>query len=1204
MNQSNPPPVTAARGALGGAADEAGGNLRASVAAWAVSFGLAGRPLPIGELPQDTSSVPVGVRLETDAPVDDIQIDLRNGGRVFVQVKSGVSVSESDPTFASVLGQFSAVVKEQNLEIRRDRLVLAVARKTGPLDSLFLGWQRSKTSLAGQPTERERKALALADKLTPTLTATEHEILRKVACGVEFTAESEITAQSVLASGVVAASDAARAFRELKAISRDLAKNRLGLRIEEWAERLICSKITLTCDPNGSESARWEARRRAVRRYRADLVRRAITLDIRPLGAAVPPIRHRLATPRVHDMSKSSRSRDESAFDVAARRRGRILLLGLPGSGKSTALRHLAAEWARDPSAPLPVVVSLRDVVPLLDTQHPFDAFIQAAVLNVRSSDRLQLADEFRARATDGRIALLMDALDETREARFRVVQTIERVRRELNPDATVVLSTRDSGYAAASTLGMVPLRLKPIRTPEYTLRRILLAFAKKHDISDEHTTTWINERLSWIGAALDHDYDLAETPLGGILLALLAAEPHRHALPRGRAKTLSAVVDGVVERWELSQRQRPNDVHVGALRASEAVAALKESFAQIGYRLLHSSEVTASDVKRDLAGWLHQRWGLAAGPADVTASEMFAFWDEAGIFMASEAAETIGARLQLLAEIAAARHIAMLEPDKIQQEVERFAASEVSFEVASLAAGLSDRASTALVAFCVTRGDVKWDLKAAKHLREGSHHLQSGIDVAQALARDAHRADAADERWAAAKAIALLPVPLTLKDSLLQQFSALLTEERYRVARAICQAAERLPIDDPLAVLQAIRWTLRPEKHSSNRPRRLVISPEDDEVGDLLVHITEYVLPHTPELADSLVDAGHDGSMRLWQRLDAVLYRIGRSDIVEARNQKFFQSLEQVGGFDMRSEWLRFLTIVGGLAPPKALSFAESWRLDELVDFFATLRICTSEAGAVPSALYYSEEDVRSLVRLASTLGRFNPAVLAAESRLALALEERKRSTTLLCEAGKRRELRYWQDADSGAIDVAIELLRGTPWLGRIASEALAHCPSPDASDRIEQVFGEIRPINRLHAGSAILALDDGSLERAIRWEQSTDPFTRQLAASSFARQEADASARGHLERAFSDIDRGVRVTAVRGLRGKVLPESLRQRLEDLAAMDAPVGYACMRCGTPNPTDRTSCTKCNVVGPDLKAEVKKLIEPSSTSSFEDDEED
>ena len=1196
----------ASRGALGGAADELGGDLRASVAAWTVSFGLASRPLPFGELPQDESSVPAAVGLETDAPVDDIQVDLRGGGRIFIQVKSSVSVSKSDSTFASVLGQFSAAVKDLHLDIGRDRLVLAVGRKTGPLDTLFHAWQRSKTSLAGQPTGRERKVLVLVEQITSTLSTSEHELLNKVACGFDFTKDSEITAQSVLASAVVAPRDAGRAFRELKAIARDLAKSRLGLRIEEWAERLVRGKINLTCDPNGSNAAHWEARRRAVRRYQADFVRRAITLDLRPLGAAVPSMRHRLAGFWVQEVNRSSKSsRAESTFDVVARRRGRILLLGLPGSGKSTALGYLAAKWARDLDAPIPVLVSLRDVVQLLAMQHPFDAFIEAALLNVREADRPLLAEEFRSRAADGRIAFLLDALDETREARFRVVQATERVLRELHRDATVVLTTRDSGYAAASTLEMEQFRLRPSRTPEYTLRRILQTFATKHRLPEDQSSLWVNERLSWIGSALERDHDLAETPLGGILLALLAAESTRHALPRGRAKTLSAVVDGVVERWELSQRQIVTETQVGALKAIEAAAGLKESFAQIGYAILHRANVTAHDVRSDLTVWLRDRWALSAGHADVTAREMFAFWDEAGIFMASEAAETVIARLQILAEIGAARYVASLDADAIQHEVERFAASEVFFEVASLAAGLSEHASAALVSFCISQAQVRWDLKAAKHLRDGSAHLNSAIDVAEALARDTKGAEPENERWEAAKAIALLPVPVALKQRLLQQFKDLLTDEHYIVVRAIGQASERLPIDDPAAVLSAVRRTLRSGKHP-NRSGKLFFPEEDDDVGDLLIHVTEYVLPQRPELFDVLVEASHDGSMRLWERLNAVLTRIGRSDIVASRNRNLFKSVENMEtSFETHQrDWLRFLTIIAELAPAKALSFGQSWRLDELVDFFATLRVCSSEAGAISSALYYSEEDVRSLVRLASTLGRFNASVLAAESRIAIALEKRRGSTTLLCEGGNRRELRHWEDADGNAIDFAIDLLRGTRWLGRIASEALARCPNPATSDRIEEVFGAIRPINKLHAGTAIIYLDDDVLDRATKWEQSTDPFTRQLAAWWFAHHESDTIAGEHLERAFLDSDRGVRAAAVQGLRGKTLCESLQKRLHALLSQDAPVGYACVHCGTENPADRTSCTKCNIVGPDLKAAVQKVMDAGSTSGSEDDDDE
>jgi hypothetical protein len=1171
-----------------------------------VSFGLAGRPLPIGELAQDDSSVPTAVRLETDAPVDDIQVDLRGGSRVFVQVKSSVVVSKSDSTFAAVLDQFAAAVKELRLDTARDRLVLAVARKTGPLDSLFLAWQRSKNSLAGQPTVREREALALVDELTPSLSAAEHKVLRKVSCGLVFTPDSEIAAQSVLASSVVAPSDAARAFRELKTISRDLAQHRLGLRIEEWAERLAHSKIRLTCDPNGSEAARWEARRRAVRRYRADLVRRAITLDLRSLGAAVPPIRHRLGGFTVQEVNRSSKSsRDESALDVVARRRGRVLLLGLPGSGKSTALRYLAAEWARDLDAPIPVLVSLRDVVPLLVSQHPFEAFIQAALLNVRALDRPLLAEEFRFRAVDGRIAFLLDALDETREARFRVVQATEHALRELHRDASVVLTTRDSGYAAASTLKMEEFRLRPFRTPVHTLRRILESFATKHRLPADQSSGWVNERLSWIGSALERDRDLAETPLGGILLALLATEPTRHLLPRGRAKTLSAVVDGVVERWELSQRQIPNEIQAGSLKGTEAAAGLKESFAQIGYAILNRANVTAQDVRRDLAVWLRDRWALSAGHADVTAREMFAFWDEAGIFMASEATETVTARLQLLAEIGAARYVASLEAADIPSEVQRFATSEVLFEVASLAAGLSEHASSALVNSCTSQGQVKWDLKAATHLRDGSAHLQSAVNVAEALARDAQSTHADDEQWEAAKAIALLPVPFTLKGALLGRFAGLLTDERYRVVRALCQASEKLPIDNPVAALEAVRQTLRPGKHSPKRRAKLVIFPEDDDVADLLIYMVEHVLPQRPELADAIVEAGHDGSVRLWERLDSVLYRIGRTDIVASRNRTLYKTFEEMGrSFEtMQRDWLRFLSIIGDLAPAKALSFGESWRLDELVEFFATLRVCTSEAGAISSALYYSEEDVRSLVRLASTLGRFNAEVLAAESRIAIALENRKRSTTLLCEGGDRRALLHWEDADVSAIDVAIDLLRGTRWLGRIASEALARRPDTDTSDRIEDVLGQIRPINKLYAGSAIIDLDQDVLKRATRWEQSSDPFTRQLAGWWFAHQESQSIGE-HVERAFADSDRGVRVAAVRGLRRRTLSEAMRTRLQALASDEAPVGYVCMHCGTTNPAESSSCTKCNIVGPELKSEVRKVVDPGSTDGLNDDDDE
>jgi hypothetical protein len=256
------------------------------------------------------------------------------------------------------------------------------------------------------------------------------------------------------------------------------------------------------------------------------------------------------------------------------------------------------------------------------------------------------------------------------------------------------------------------------------------------------------------------------------------------------------------------------------------------------------------------------------------------------------------------------------------------------------------------------------------------------------------------------------------------------------------------------------------------------------------------------------------------------------------------------------------------------------------------------------PSTLNYWRVSVSFILAERATLGRFNAAVLAAESQIAIALEKRRGSAALLCEGGNRRELRHWEDADGNAVDVTVDLLRGTRWLGRIASDALVRCPNPTTSDRIEEVFGEIRPINKLHAGFAIIDLDDNVLARATRWEQSTDPFTRQLAAWWFAHHQSDTFAGEHLERAFLDSDRGVRTIAVQGLGGKTLSKSLQKRLQALVSQDAPVGYACVHCGTANPADRTSCAKCNIVGPDLKAAVQKVIDPGSTSVSEDDKDE
>ncbi len=779
------------RSALGGASDELGADFRAAVAAYVVCFGLAGRPLPFPWLQQGESSIPILVRLETDGPVDDVYVRLRGGDELFIQAKHRVTLSRHDKGLSSAAWQMADAVQRGHYSGSSHRLVLAVARASNGVEALFNALHRIKDPAAGGVTRAEAAALKVWAQLTPSLSTTERNVLDSLASGVVISPAQVLAAESALAGSVVAPADAAKAFRELKHVARELARARSGLAIEEWADRLAQARIRLILDSEGTALAAREAQQRASRRYRAELIRDARVLDLRPLGAELAPLRHDISKFTVYSQAVSPAKRDidrEVDLFIAARRRNRTLLLGLPGSGKSTALRHLAAHWAKDESGPLPLLVDLRTVLPLLEGRRPADALLEAALRRVRAVDRDLLRQTVLARLKTGAVALLLDALDETRDRRLEVVQAIARALPEFGADATVILSTRDSGYAAAATLGFDEVRLKPASTPRHTLRRILTALIQNRR-GQPVPPSWVEERLDWINATLDRDRPLAETPLGGILLALLVAEAGTTDLPRGRAKTLSAVVDGIVDRWELAQRtRRLQEPAIGFFTGKATGQVVRESFAQIGHMALGPQEASVRDVQRHVASWLGSRWGLAPGPADATAAELFAFWDEAGIFMASGASEGLRSRLQLLTEIGEARFAAALPPQELRVAVEALASSSTGFEAASLAAGLSELASEYLVDWCLAQGTLEWELKAAKHLLELRGHASDKARLFQALLSRIPTSTGRNQ-WDALKSLALLGDPPQSCLAGLASLRDVVSNDDYILVRALCQS-------------------------------------------------------------------------------------------------------------------------------------------------------------------------------------------------------------------------------------------------------------------------------------------------------------------------------------------------------------------------------------------------------------------------------
>lgn len=411
-------------GAIGGAAGEAGSAFRAAVGAWFVVHALAGKPVT-GLGCDSLALVPSGVVLpESDAAVDDIEIDLDGGGHLFVQAKRALSISR-DPgsEFAGVVAQWRALAGDANcFDAARDRMVLAVGTLTRPLRALRNALARLQAVRAGAPTGEEREVLgdvrALLADLDPALA---ERILRSVdVLLLDFVDSAHLIrgASEGLLAGVVPPTEASRAWEVIEGRLKKRAAQRLGAGVKDWMGWLRLGGIELVADATGVRSARLEAERREklqrLERWEADLAEIRTTVgDVEvPRAGVVTQLRLALAE-----------------HPVAA-------LVGPSGMGKSTVLIRL-----RPDELDATYIVRLR--AKNLEDEHFADRLAQLTRLLI----------ELRY----GAPVLLIDALDGVLGGdRDQALLPVARVARELtkaNPPWRVVLACTEERWDEAGSL-------------------------------------------------------------------------------------------------------------------------------------------------------------------------------------------------------------------------------------------------------------------------------------------------------------------------------------------------------------------------------------------------------------------------------------------------------------------------------------------------------------------------------------------------------------------------------------------------------------------------------------------------------------------------------------------------------------------------------------------------------------------------------
>jgi hypothetical protein len=1202
----------ASRSAVGGAATAGGEAYRAAVAAFLGAHALRGWEIGGLELPRE-AAVPLDLRLETDEALDDIGCSLRGGGTLCIQAKHTLKLgTRPGSPFAAAVAQCCAAVRKGGLDPDRDRLAIVTAAPSGPIEYLSDALCRRRNVIGGRPTTAEAAALKKLESLLGDLDDEQRALL--LDCLVILRCEpgerglrDAQLAGLLLDGAIVTHGSGPAAFEALRSKALDLARLRQGFNVAGLLTALSEAGLQLSGEADGSAALRLVARQAAATTYRQRLQEDGETIRLLGVGAGLPRLvlTDLDAEVKAIEPGLEKEKPSERPLSLLVRRRGRLLLTGLPGSGKSTAMRQAAGEQAGTPDAPLPLFIDLKLLARRLDSEPVVDAVVEVVCAKMRNDERAALREEILGALARGEVTLYLDALDETRGMKERVVEAIDDLLNGYDESVEVVVATRDSAAAAGRMLGFGEARLVAPGEVKKTVRAILRAFAGHRCIEDPED--WVRPRMRWVERVLSRDPDLSKTPLMPILLAVSAgAHADLAELPTLRAEILEGVVRDVVERWE-SARAASGVVELGALSGARAAEALFGCFVREGSLLAGEPLAPEMAVRAALAECLADHWGLGGADATATGREAIEFWDEAGFFLKTPEGR-IEARVRLFGELADALHRVAGDDGALRSWVAGNVSDPERVESLKLAAGLSVTGSRTLVEEAVRDGRLQALRTALEAIDEGASAtpelIAALIGSLLAILRRG-----GEEGVDAAAFLADLPVPADLQDEIFEAFSASLPADHALVAEV--RAIFGWKMERTSAVLDRLRLILRTEspkalgRSEASRPNVIAILGVDRRWGDAVSAAADALVAESETEARIAAELIGKTGMSHSQRIKDALRRAGYDDLVREQDEKTRKETREAldRGPDWKERMRRssetetiFLEAIAALAPPGPIGIRERRSLDELVDFYYTLGVPESYGGEADGLAHDVPEALRLYVESVAALSDFDLPKLAAEA--AFALEKftvDDGTSSLLYIPGKPREVADWSRVTDPERmrDGLIRLLKTVRFVAHTAAWALLRAP---ADLKVVEAIRTSLPKPgtwRRHL-AVLVVLDALPIEQALAqariWSEDPDPFTRAAVAFYAAILVGTGSEDDDLlVRALRDHDGEVRDEALVKLKGKELGPDLRKAVT--AAAEGPLpDWTCSRCATLSPGQQHSCGQCKTVGPELKRHAGEIL--------------